>query len=38
MPDQSVTLINLLKVEPANCDWLIELLKQNAETVIHKVK
>ncbi len=34
MPDQSVTLINLLKVERANCDRLIELLKQNTETVI----
>ena len=34
MADESVILINLLKVEPANQDALIALLKQNTETVI----
>jgi len=34
MSDPSVTLINLLKVEPANQDALIALLKQNTENVI----
>ncbi|MDR3494143.1 MAG: antibiotic biosynthesis monooxygenase [Ancalomicrobiaceae bacterium] len=34
MTDQSVILVNLLKVEPANCDRLLGLLKQNTETVI----
>jgi quinol monooxygenase YgiN len=34
MSDESVILINLLKVEPAKQDALIALLKQNTETVI----
>src|ERR1700735_3262712 len=34
MSDQSVILINLLKVEPGKQDALIALLKQNTETVI----
>lgn len=34
MPDAPVTLINLLKVEPAKQDALIALLKENIETVI----
>jgi quinol monooxygenase YgiN len=34
MSDEAVTLINLLKVEPAQQDALIALLKQNTETVI----
>jgi quinol monooxygenase YgiN len=38
MPDESVTLINLLKVEPAQQDALIALLKQNTETVIRTLR
>jgi len=34
MSDQSIILINLLKVKPENQDALIALLKQNTETVI----
>ncbi|MBN9218938.1 MAG: antibiotic biosynthesis monooxygenase [Mesorhizobium sp.] len=34
MSDQSVILINLLKVEPGKQQALIALLKQNTETVI----
>ena len=34
MADESVTLINLLKVEHGTQDALIALLKQNIETVI----
>ena len=34
MSDQSVILINLLKVEPGKQDALIALLKQNTDTVI----
>jgi quinol monooxygenase YgiN len=34
MSDQSVVLINLLKVEPGSQDALIALLRQNTETVI----
>ncbi len=34
MSDESVILINLLKVKPGKQDALIALLKQNTETVI----
>lgn len=34
MPNESVTLMNLLKVEPAKQDALIALLQQNIATVI----
>ena len=34
MSDESVILINLLKVEPEKRDALIALLKQNTDTVI----
>ena len=34
MSDQSVILINLLKVKPGKQDALIALLKQNTDTVI----
>src|ERR1700690_4210548 len=34
MSDESVILINLLKVEPGKQDALIALLKQNTDTVI----
>jgi len=34
MSDQSVVLINLLKVEPARQQALIALLQQNTDTVI----
>lgn len=34
MSDQSFILINLLKVEPANQEALIALLKQSTDTVI----
>jgi quinol monooxygenase YgiN len=34
MYDESVTLINLLKVKPAKQDALIALLKQNIDTVV----
>jgi quinol monooxygenase YgiN len=34
MSDESVILINLLKVEPAKRDALIALLKQNIDTVV----
>ena len=34
MSDESVTLVNLLKVKPGKQEALIALLKQNTETVI----
>ena len=34
MSDEPVVLINLLKVEPANQDALLALLKQNTDTVV----
>ena len=34
MSDDSVTLINLLKVKPGQQDALVALLKQNTESVI----
>jgi quinol monooxygenase YgiN len=34
MSDESVILINLLKVEPAKRDALIALLKQNIDSVV----
>ena len=34
MTDESVILINLLKVKPGNQDALIALLKQNTDTVV----
>jgi quinol monooxygenase YgiN len=34
MPDESVILVNLLKVKPGNQDALIALLKQNTDTVV----
>jgi len=34
MSDESVTLVNLLKVKPGKQEALIALLKQNIETVI----
>jgi len=34
MPDESVVLINLLKVESGKQDALIALLKQNTDTVV----
>ena len=34
MSDESVILINLLKVKPGKQDALVALLKQNTETVI----
>ena len=34
MSDESVILVNLLKVKPGKQDALIALLKQNTETVI----
>ena len=34
MPDESVILINLLKVKPGRQDALIALLKQNTDTVV----
>ncbi|HEY2226539.1 MAG TPA: antibiotic biosynthesis monooxygenase family protein [Xanthobacteraceae bacterium] len=34
MSDQSVILVNLLKVEPSNQAALVALLKQNTDTVI----
>jgi quinol monooxygenase YgiN len=34
MPDESVILINLLKVKPGKQDALIALLKQNTDTVV----
>ncbi len=34
MADQPVTLINLLKVEPAKQEALLALLKENLDTVI----
>jgi quinol monooxygenase YgiN len=34
MSDESVILVNLLKVEPGKQDVLIALLKQNTDTVI----
>lgn len=38
MSDQSVTLINLLKVKPENQDALLALLKQNTDTVIRTLQ
>jgi quinol monooxygenase YgiN len=38
MSDESVTLINLLKVKPEKQDALIALLKQNTETVIRTLQ
>jgi quinol monooxygenase YgiN len=38
MSDESVILINLLKVEPAKQDALVALLKQNTETVIRTLR
>jgi len=35
MSDESVVLVNLLKVKPGKQDALIALLKQNTDTVIH---
>ena len=34
MSDESVILINLLKVKPGKQDALIALLKQNTDTVV----
>ncbi len=34
MPDESVILVNLLKVKPGKQDALIALLKQNTDTVV----
>jgi quinol monooxygenase YgiN len=34
MPDQSVILINLLKVKPGKQNALLALLKQNTDTVV----
>lgn len=38
MSDESVTLVNLLKVKPANQAALIALLKQNTETVVRTLR
>lgn len=38
MSDESVILINLLKVEPGKQDALIALLKQNTDTVIRTLR
>ena len=38
MSDQSVILINLLKVKPGKQDALIALLKQNTETVVRTLQ
>jgi quinol monooxygenase YgiN len=38
MSDESVVLINLLKVKPGKQDALIALLKQNTRTVIHTLQ
>jgi quinol monooxygenase YgiN len=38
MPDESIILINLLKVEPGKQDALIALLKQNIDTVIRTLQ
>ena len=37
MSDESVILINLLKVKPGKQDALIALLKQNTDTVVRKL-
>ena len=37
MPDESVILINLLKVKPGKQDALIALLKQNTDTVVRSL-
>lgn len=34
MSDETITLINLLKVEPSKQDALMALLKQNIDTVV----
>lgn len=38
MSDESVVLINLLKVKPGKMDALIELLKQNNGTVVRTLR
>jgi quinol monooxygenase YgiN len=38
MSDESVVLINLLKVKPGKMDALIELLKQNTGTVVRTLR
>lgn len=38
MADQSVILINLLKVKPGKQDALLALLKQNVDTVIRTLR
>jgi len=38
MSDESVILINLLKVKPGKQDALITLLKQNTETVVRTLQ
>ena len=38
MSDESVFLINLLKVKPGKKDALIELLKQNTDTVVRTLQ
>ena len=38
MSDESVILINLLKVEPGKQDALIALLKQNTDTVVRTLR
>src|ERR1700758_3586696 len=38
MSDESVTLVNLLKVKPGKQDALIALLKQNTDTVIRTLR
>ena len=38
MSDQSVILINLLKVKPGMQDALIALLKQNTDTVVRTLR
>jgi quinol monooxygenase YgiN len=38
VPDESVILINLLKVKPGKQDALVALLKQNTDTVIRTLR
>ena len=38
MPDQSVILINLLKVKPGKQDALLALLKKNTDTVVRTLQ
>ena len=38
MSDESVVLINLLKVKPGKMDALIELVKQNTGTVVRTLR